>query len=739
MVETNHTDKSGVGDINKPTENESIKNKSPKERETHGRTKERKTSDHNDEDDSCSQSTNNVEKKHSTKKTTSYRDKQSKGLQDGKNERKMSHSNDEDDSCSQSTITVEKKHRTKKTKSRRNKRHYHDKKQKRRRRKKYSDSSNISDTNTSSNDSKPIPRKIKHKKRRRHYSSSSNSSDTSTSNDHKPIPKPTKKVLNQRLLQKLSERGETLEEREHRREQRRAARIKAQFGYTSDDNPFNDPNLSSAFKWKKKDQQQAQQTNRKDTQAKAFLEIDKVRQRRKDYENYRTEMDRIRMEESRLNEREKYHEWEQKEEEFHLQQQRQRSAIRLIEGRERPIDVLAKNLLLFGLTEEEKKLRASVKYKERYNALDELETLEVELEEPHLFLRDLKLEELKDLLSDVEAFRMLEVGEGTNDNAIVNNCIVRFWDALRTVVLDEIRQLKSGESESNDTMNKKGTLPVIKEIRNMFEGQSMEELRTMKEGLRSRFSDTDFESIVSGGEYVMTNDDDVYWCTVLEQLQVHLAIEDLTDIHSKMLVCQLEKLEKRKDELGAVSSTMEHKDRNDVSRTNDKHSNVTTNPKNGVSNDINTPMDPDFGNLEEDLGLANEVDLSAVSYAWREKYRPRKPRYFNRVKTGYDWNKYNQTHYDHDNPPPKTVQGYKFNVFYPDLVDKTITPSWALEPVDTKGFCIIRFHAGPPYEDVAFKIINREWNRSRKRGFRSTFERGVLSLYFNFMSHWYRR
>jgi len=44
------------------------------------------------------------------------------------------------------------------------------------------------------------------------------------------------------------------------------------------------------------------------------------------------------------------------------------------------------------------------------------------------------------------------------------------------------------------------------------------------------------------------------------------------------------------------------------------------------------------------------------TYWWHDKFRPRKPRYFNRVKTGYDWNKYNQTHYDHDNPPPKTVQ-----------------------------------------------------------------------------------
>ena len=40
------------------------------------------------------------------------------------------------------------------------------------------------------------------------------------------------------------------------------------------------------------------------------------------------------------------------------------------------------------------------------------------------------------------------------------------------------------------------------------------------------------------------------------------------------------------------------------------------------------------------------------------------------MHTGFEWNKYNQTHYDIDNPPPKVVQGYKFNIFYPDLIDK---------------------------------------------------------------------
>lgn len=60
-------------------------------------------------------------------------------------------------------------------------------------------------------------------------------------------------------------------------------------------------------------------------------------------------------------------------------------------------------------------------------------------------------------------------------------------------------------------------------------------------------------------------------------------------------------------------------------------------------------------------GGAQEITIEHY-YNWSDKYRPRKPRYYNRVHTGYDWNQYNKKHYDVDNPPPKTVQGYKFNV-----------------------------------------------------------------------------
>ena len=168
---------------------------------------------------------------------------------------------------------------------------------------------------------------------------------------------------------------------------------------------------------------------------------------------------------------------------------------------------------------------------------------------------------------------------------------------------------------------------------------------------------------------------------------------------------------------------------------------------------------------EDEAQFSVESSLEAQVYLWSDKYRPRKPRYFNRVHTGFEWNKYNQTHYDMDNPPPKIVQGYKFNIFYPDLIDKSATPEYFLVRIiifpdslstvllfkylnffilqtpcaDNKDFAILRFHAGPPYEDIAFKIVSREWEYSYKRGFRCQFHNNIFQLWFHFKRYRYRR
>jgi hypothetical protein len=148
-------------------------------------------------------------------------------------------------------------------------------------------------------------------------------------------------------------------------------------------------------------------------------------------------------------------------------------------------------------------------------------------------------------------------------------------------------------------------------------------------------------------------------------------------------------------------------------------------------------------NENEEIFTGEENVATGSKPQWADKYRPRKPRYFNRVQMGYEWNKYNQTHYDHDNPPPKVVQGYKFNIFYPDLIDKAKAPTFRIirehgrkrgesfAPAGEEDTCLIRFIAGPPYEDIAFRIVDKEWDYSAKRdrGFRSSFDKvGAHSL-----------
>jgi Cactus-binding C-terminus of cactin protein/Conserved mid region of cactin len=152
----------------------------------------------------------------------------------------------------------------------------------------------------------------------------------------------------------------------------------------------------------------------------------------------------------------------------------------------------------------------------------------------------------------------------------------------------------------------------------------------------------------------------------------------------------------------------------------------------------------------EEIFTGEESVTTASSSQWSNKHRPRKPRYFNRVQMGYEWNKYNQTHYDHDNPPPKVVQGYKFNIFYPDLIEKTKAPTYKIEreggrkrgetsaPAGEEDTCLIRFVAGPPYEDIAFRIVDREWDYSAKRdrGFRSSFDKVFSTHSHDCLGQW---
>ena len=145
---------------------------------------------------------------------------------------------------------------------------------------------------------------------------------------------------------------------------------------------------------------------------------------------------------------------------------------------------------------------------------------------------------------------------------------------------------------------------------------------------------------------------------------------------------------------------------------------------------------------EKEENIFDNLVESAIptTYSWSKQYTPRRPKYINHVQAGYEWNRYNQTHFDRDNPPPKTIHGYKFNIFYPNLVDPRKTPTYRIErQPGTDETVLLRFSAGAPYEDLVFKIVNRAWERSDRFGFRCKFDRGVLQLHIRFRRLQYRR
>ncbi|KAG6512205.1 hypothetical protein ZIOFF_030301 [Zingiber officinale] len=96
---------------------------------------------------------------------------------------------------------------------------------------------------------------------------------------------------------------------------------------------------------------------------------------------------------------------------------------------------------------------------------------------------------------------------------------------------------------------------------------------------------------------------------------------------------------------------------------------MSSTPEDIVELEVTRAMGP----MEEGdavFGADSEVTLDSLVYWRHDKYLSRKPKYSNCVFNGSERNKYNPTHYDHDDPP-NIVKRYKFHIFYPDLVDKS--------------------------------------------------------------------
>ncbi|RQM29658.1 hypothetical protein B5M09_003772 [Aphanomyces astaci] len=485
------------------------------------------------------------------------------------------------------------------------------------------------------------------------------------------------------------------ERRQQRREKKRskkASKIVKEMGYSNDQNPFNDANLTEKFVWhKNKGRSSTSATTKSSSSSKRrhdepdedkreelVREIMKVRRRRDDRDAEREEMERLKNEEMRLRDASQYDDWQQKEEDFHLSQARVRSHIRIREGREKPIDLLAKNLMLASLSA----VAMIDPTKALKDTLAELKHAHVELRPPEDLLADLDARALSELKDEIEVYMELEGKTGEH---------FTFWNLLHVLCQHDLQRLHRRQSGRGAIHR-----DVEASITEMLQDKSSVELDEVQS------PHTPF----CHAKYLKAN----AAASIAAALPNQDSSNDM-ELSEKAKAKQLLEQESQVDDDSRAALAM-------------------------------WTLEMGRGNEDAETQLIDQVDVATARLAaWASQYRPRKPRFFNRIKTGYDWNKYNQTHYDgEESAPPKIVQGYKFNLFYPDLIEKYVAPKYTFDPIEgTTEFCVLRFSAGPPYVDVGFKIVNQEWEFSHKRGFKCVFDRGILQLHFNFKRHRYRR
>jgi Conserved mid region of cactin/Cactus-binding C-terminus of cactin protein len=549
----------------------------------------------------------------------------------------------------------------------------------------------------------------------------------------------------------------------------------------------------STFVWGKKmekeglknlSRKELEQLNRRKKQENVE-ELDKLKKRRLEREAQREERENEQYQQQRSKEAAQFAEWQKQEESFHLDQARLRSKIRIQDGRAKPIDLLAQYINDQNLEES-----IEMQMHEPYNyvsglSIDDLEDLladikvynELEKGENSCYWEDLTVivdDDLKKLKKQ-ESEKSLHLGRREGIHQSVAKDVSDIFRGKSTAQLNELKEkieLKIGNQTGGlDVGYWESLLSQLKahmaraRLRDRHQDSLKMKLELLKREQEENFvkkeeSDDDIEDVStsehnsspkpgtsSKEEAVPSTSKDV----PMETDDSDVTDDEFTDKdeHTDLLQECFKLYEKgnyspkylKTSEMEPgidVVSEEQNQQRLDVLRAKVIEE---ENEDEALSRqEMLLRQEARKGMNDDEAEFSVETKLDSQIYLWSDKYRPRKPRYFNRVHTGFEWNKYNQTHYDMDNPPPKIVQGYKFNIFYPDLINKSSTPQYFLTPcADNADFAILKFHAGPPYEDIAFKIVNREWEFSYKRGFRCQFQNNIFQLWFHFKRYRYRR
>ncbi|XP_026664357.1 cactin-like isoform X2 [Phoenix dactylifera] len=280
---------------------------------------------------------------------------------------------------------------------------------------------------------------------------------------------------------------------------------------------------------------------------------------------------------------------------------------------------------------------------------------------------DVEIDDASSVFEDLPVKELEELREDIECRLDIDREHTRFWEAVQVVCDWKITEARTKEDDRCCFYS-----CVEVDVKSLLQKKTFDELNSMQLEVESRMRSGEAEVIE-------------YWEAVAELIKIHKATRYLEEFY----ISRMKPKEKR---LGSSEAEKENID--DLA---DDHVE------------------------SEEVGAMEEVNPDS-SVQWK------KPKYVARVHCGYEWNKYNRVHYDHDHPPPKAVQGYKFDIYYPELVGKA--PQYIVEKDGSSTeTCLLRFHARTPYQDVAFRIINKEWDYTRRRGFKSTFDHGLHAGY----------
>lgn len=549
---------------------------------------------------------------------------------------------------------------------------------------------------------------------------------------------------------------------------------------------------SSTFVWGKKMEKEGlknltrkelEQLNRR-KKLENVEELDKLKKRRLEREAQRQEREDEQYQAQRAKEAAQFEEWQQHEEVFHLEQARLRSKIRIQDGRAKPIDLLAQYINDQNLEESiEMQMHEPYQYISGLN-IDDLEDLlvdikvynELEKGENSGYWEDLTVivdDDLKKLKKQ-ESENVLSLGRRDGIHQSVAKDVSDIFRGKSTKQLNELKakieHKISNQTDGLDVGYWESLLSQLKahmaraRLRDRHQENLKMKLELLKREQEENFvkkeeeTDDEVEAPVSehsnspkpgsSNEPMPSTSKEAMDIDETSHSSSHHSIEE--DNAETDLLHECFKLYEKGSYCPKYLKTSDVEPGTEVLteeqnqlRLDEMRLKVIEDEEEDEAlskQEMQLRHEARKGMNDDEAEFSVETRLDPQIYLWSDKYRPRKPRYFNRVHTGFEWNKYNQTHYDMDNPPPKIVQGYKFNIFFPDLINKSSTPQYFLTPcADNQDFAILKFHAGPPYEDIAFKIVNREWEFSYKRGFRCQFQNNIFQLWFHFKRYRYRR